>query len=205
MSNYETRVVQYKNNLNFVENLHLIMETITELNATNEVINEEKYTIMSKAIKEMYNATQTIRVNPAYREMRRRANRRPPVMKTDTLKKLENPHLYEKCERCNKLLLKKNIKDWEEHFKRPICYRYKIGTYAVHYTKRLNPKTISLMEILEMGLRFKHKVFTLKIDDLIGKIFKVRWDLVEQKDGSFKKQYEETLHEAIFREYEMRL
>jgi len=203
---YETRVVQYNNNQNFVENLHLIMETLIELNTNNEVINEDKFIIMSKAIKEMYNATQVIRVNPIYREMRRRAKRNPPVMKDGTLHKLEHPELYQKCERCNKLLTKKNLKNgWEDHWKRPICYRYKIGTYAVHYTKRLNPKTISIMEILEMKLRFKHKIFNQKIDDSLGDIFNMRWELVEQKDGSFKRQYEETLHQAIFREYEMRL
>jgi hypothetical protein len=206
MSNYETRVVQYNNNKDFVENLHLIMETLIELNTNNEVINEDKFIIMSKAIKEMYNATQVIRVNPLYREMRRRAKRSPPVMKDCTLHKLEHPELYQKCERCNKLLTKKNLKNgWNEHWARPICYRYKIGTYAVHYTKKLNPKTISIMEILEMKLRFKHKVFNQKIDDSLGDIFNMRWELVEQKDGSFKRQYEETLHQAIFREYEMRL
>ena len=206
MSNYETRVVKYNNNKDFVENLHLIMETLIELNTNNEVVNEDKFIMMSKAIKEMYNATQVISVNPIYREMRRRAKRNPPVMEDGTLHKLEHPELYQKCERCNKLLTKKNLKNgWNEHWKRPICYRYKIGTYAVHYTKRLNPNTISIMEILEMKLRFKHKVFNQKIDDTLGDIFNMRWELVEQKDGRFKRQYEETLHQAIFREYEMRL
>jgi hypothetical protein len=205
MSNYETRVVKYNNNKDFVENLHLIMETLIELNTNNEVVNEDKFIMMSKAIKEMYNATQVISVNPIYREMRRRAKRNPPVME-GTLHKLEHPELYQKCERCNKLLTKKKLKNgWNEHWKRPICYRYKIGTYAVHYTKRLNPNTISIMEILEMKLRFKHKVFNQKIDDTLGDIFNMRWELVEQKDGRFKRQYEETLHQAIFREYEMRL
>jgi hypothetical protein len=124
MSNHQTRVVQFNNNQNFVENLHLIMETLTELNVNNEVVNEDKYIIMSKAIKDMYNATQVIRINPLYREMRRRAKRSPPVMK-DALNKLENPEIYQKCERCNKLLSRKTISDWNEHWQRPICYRYK--------------------------------------------------------------------------------